>query len=282
MNPGLSELHPTDSTVAKRPDAPSLTPVPAFNDNYLWLLDNGCDAIAVDPGDSGPIAEQLRARGLRLVGILLTHHHADHVGGVEALRPLLHGPIYAPQRERMPEPCTRVSGGETVELLGLRFSVIEVPGHTAGHIAYFWRGAPGAAPILFCGDTLFSGGCGRLFEGTPAQMHASLQSLAALPGDTRVCCAHEYTLANLRFAREVDPDNAALAEYTVWCEAERAAGRPTLPARIATELRINPFLRCAEAPLRESAHRHAPLKLPAQPSTVEVFATLREWKNNFR
>ena len=138
------------------------------------------------------------------------------------------------------------------------------------------------APLLFCGDTLFSGGCGRLFEGTPAQMHASLQSLAALPPETRFCCAHEYTLSNLRFAREVDPTNAALAAYATWCEGERAAGRPTLPGRMATEVRINPFLRCAEPELRAAARRHAPVKLPAEPSPVDVFATLREWKNGFR
>ncbi|RZJ03136.1 MAG: hydroxyacylglutathione hydrolase, partial [Rubrivivax sp.] len=183
----------------------TLTPLPAFDDNYLWLLDNGREALVVDPGDAAPVAAALDARGLTLAGILLTHHHADHVGGVNALRDRLRGPLYAPANEQMPEPVTRVQGGQTVELLGLRFAVIDVPGHTAGHIAYFAADVPGSAPLLFCGDTLFSAGCGRLFEGTPAQMHASLQSLAGLPDDTRVCCAHEYTLSNLRFAREVDP-----------------------------------------------------------------------------
>jgi hydroxyacylglutathione hydrolase len=260
----------------------TLTPLPAFDDNYLWLLDNGREALVVDPGDAAPVAAALDARGLTLAGILLTHHHGDHVGGVDALRPRLQGPIYAPVNEKMPEPVQRLHGGDAVELLGLKFAVMDVPGHTAGHIAYFAADVPGSDPLLFCGDTLFSGGCGRLFEGTPAQMHASLQSLAALPPETRVCCAHEYTLSNLRFAREVDPANAALAAYTAWCEAERAAGRPTLPARIGTEVRINPFLRCTEAALREAARRHAPLKLPAAPSPVDVFATLREWKNGFR
>jgi hydroxyacylglutathione hydrolase len=259
----------------------TLTPLPAFDDNYLWLLDNGREALVVDPGDAAPVIAALDARGLTLAGILLTHHHGDHVGGVNALRDRLQGPIYAPAREKMPEPVTRVHGGATVELLGLSFAVMDVPGHTAGHIAYFAAGVPGG-PLLFCGDTLFSGGCGRLFEGTPAQMHASLQSLAALPGDTRVCCAHEYTLSNLRFAREVDPANPALAAYAAWCEEERAAGRPTLPARLGTERQINPFLRCAEPALRESARRHAPQQLPAVPSAVDVFATLREWKNGFR
>lgn len=260
----------------------TLTPIPAFDDNYLWLLDNGREALVVDPGDAAPVAAALDARGLTLAGILLTHHHGDHVGGVEALRPRLRGPIYAPAHERMPEPVQRLHGGDTVELLGLRFAVLDVPGHTAGHIAYFAADGGDGSPLLFCGDTLFSGGCGRLFEGSPAQMHASLQSLAALPGTTRVCCAHEYTLSNLRFAREVDPTNPALADYAAWCEAERAAGRPTLPARLATETRINPFLRCTEPALRDAARRHAPLKLPAHPGPVDVFATLREWKNGFR
>lgn len=260
----------------------TLTPVPAFDDNYLWLLDNGREALVVDPGDAAPVLAALDARGLTLAGILLTHHHGDHVGGVNALRPRLNGPVYGPSGEKLPEPVQRLRGGDVVELLGLRLAVLDVPGHTAGHIAYFAADVPGQAPLLFCGDTLFSGGCGRLFEGTPSQMHASLQSLAALPLTTRVCCAHEYTLSNLRFAREVDPANAALAAYTAHCEAERAAGRPTLPVPLGTELRINPFLRCTEPALQDAARRHAPLKLPAAPSPVDVFATLREWKNGFR
>lgn len=260
----------------------TLTPVPAFDDNYLWLLDNGTEALVVDPGDAAPVLAALDARGLTLAGILLTHHHGDHVGGVEALRSRLRGPVYGPAREKLPEPVQRLQGGDAVDLLGLRFVVLDVPGHTAGHIAYFAADAGADGPLLFCGDTLFSAGCGRLFEGTPVQMHASLQSLAALPQDTRVCCAHEYTLSNLRFAREVDPANAALARYADWCEAERAAGRPTLPGAIGNELRINPFLRCADPALADAARRHAPLKLPAAPSPVDVFATLREWKNGFR
>lgn len=260
----------------------TLTPVPAFDDNYLWLLDNGREALVVDPGDAAPVLAALDARGLTLAGILLTHHHGDHVGGVNALRPHLQGPVYGPSGEKLPEPVQRLCGGDAVDLLGLRFAVLDVPGHTAGHIAYFAAQVPGQAPLLFCGDTLFSGGCGRLFEGTPSQMHASLQSLAALPSATRVCCAHEYTLSNLRFAREVDPTNAALAAYIAHCEAERAAGRPTLPVPLGTELRINPFLRCTEPALQDAARRHAPLKLPAAPSPVDVFATLREWKNGFR
>ncbi len=167
--------------------------------------------------------------------------------------------------------------GDRVQLLGLDFEVFDVPGHTAGHIAYLHRPA-GQAPILFCGDTLFSAGCGRLFEGTPAQMHASLAQLAALPGNTRVCCTHEYTLSNLRFAAAVEPGNAAIAEHTAWCERERAAGRATLPSTIARELTINPFLRCAESPVVANARAHG----AASSEPVAVFAALREWKNQFR
>lgn len=264
----------------------TLTPIPAFDDNYLWLLDNGREAWVVDPGDAAPVVAALEARSLTLAGILLTHHHGDHVGGVQALHDRLQGPVYGPAHDRLPEAVRRlvapVQGGDRVDVLGLNFAVLAVPGHTAGHIAYFAAKVPGQDPLLFCGDTLFSAGCGRLFEGTPAQMHASLQSLAALPGATRVCCAHEYTLSNLRFAETVEPANPALAAYTAWCEAERAAGRPTLPARIATERQINPFLRGSEPAVRDAARRHAPERLPACPGPVEVFATLRAWKNEFR
>ena len=179
----------------------------------------------VDPGDEAPVHTALVSDGLRLASILVTHHHPDHVGGVAALAAAHSAPVWGPAREHVPAPFTPVAEGDAVELLGLRFEVIEVPGHTAGHVAYY-AGAGLDAPLLFCGDTLFSGGCGRLFEGTPAQMHASLQRLAALPDATQVCCAHEYTLANLRFATAVEPGNAALAAYLEACQARRAAGAP--------------------------------------------------------
>ena len=177
----------------------------------------------------------------------------------------------------MPEPLQRVSGGESVEVLGIRFEVIDVPGHTAGHIAFFAPDAPGG-PLVFCGDTLFSGGCGRLFEGTPGQMHESLSALAALPGHTRVCCTHEYTLSNLRFAVAVEPDNADLLGYQARCEALRAQQQPTLPSSIELERRINPFLRTAEPAVAAAARRHAPA---TGTDAVSVLATLREWKNVF-
>src|SRR6187455_3139900 len=176
-----------------------LIPLPAFQDNYLWLLHDGQRALVVDPGDAAPVQAFLAAQGLRLEAILVTHHHADHIGGVDTLRDATGARIYGPARERIPEPLQRLAEGDAIEVLGLRFRVLDVPGHTAGHIAYYAEHFPGA-PLLFCGDTLFSGGCGRLFEGTPAQMLSSLDKLAALPGATRVCCTHEYTLANLKFA----------------------------------------------------------------------------------
>ena len=255
-----------------------LLAIPAFSDNYLWLLHDTRQAIVVDPGKAEPVLECLREHRLALQTILVTHHHADHVGGVSALRDATGANVVGPAFERIPEPLERVQHGDVVEALGLRFSVIDVPGHTAGHIAYYAE-CPGAAPLLFCGDTLFSGGCGRLFEGTPAQMLASLDALAALPADTRVCCAHEYTLANLRFALAVEPDNAALRDYNAQCERMRACGLPTLPSTIGMERAINPFLRSRERAVIASVAAHAPHTDTQSESAV--FATLREWKNTF-
>ncbi len=257
----------------------NLIALPAFTDNYIWMLHDGREAVVVDPGESAPVIAALEARQLVLAAILVTHHHADHVGGVDALRGRLKGQVYGPERERMPQPCVPMVDGDAVTVLGMRFAVIEVPGHTSGHIAYFHAADNGAeAPILFCGDTLFSGGCGRLFEGTPTQMHASLGRLAALPGDTRVCCAHEYTLANLKFAQAVEPVNAEVAEYTAWCRAQRALGRPTLPSSIARERQVNPFLRCDEPAVAHSARAHG----ADSDEPVAVLAALRQWKNDFR
>ncbi|MFM9916370.1 MAG: hydroxyacylglutathione hydrolase [Rhizobacter sp.] len=261
----------------------NLIALPAFTDNYIWLLHDGIDAIVIDPGDCAPVLDALGRLKLRLAAILVTHHHDDHVGGVAGLRPFLQGPVYGPAFETIPEPCLRVRGGETIRALGLDFDVIDVPGHTAGHIAYFHPSKPQTealteAPLLFCGDTLFSGGCGRLFEGTPEQMHHSLSALAALPGDTRVCCAHEYTLANLKFARVVEPDNGDLDRYTRWCEQQRAAGLPTLPSHVAEERAVNPFLRCDVPAVIDAARRHG----ARSDQPVDVLAALRLWKNEFR
>ncbi|MFY7866057.1 hydroxyacylglutathione hydrolase [Roseateles sp.] len=272
-----------------------LEAIPAFADNYIWILHDGRNALVVDPGDAAPVLKFLSEHSLQLCGILVTHHHADHVGGLKDLQAHLHGPIYAPALETMPVVCTPCQGGDEIVLLGQQFRVIDVPGHTAGHIAYFLAKPSDAnAPLLFCGDTLFSGGCGRLFEGTPAQMHASLQTLATLPAQTRICCTHEYTLANLRFARTVEPDNAALIQYQQWCESQRSQDLPTLPSHLALELQINPFLRCNEAAVARAADAafaaqalsanepHSTPCIDATDRAVQVFAHLRQWKNVFR
>ena len=256
----------------------TLHPLPAFDDNYIWLLHEGARALVVDPGEPEVVLNWLVQHGAALDTILITHHHADHTGGVAALREATGARVIGPAFESMPEPLDRVSGGETVTALGLQFQVIDVPGHTAGHIAFFAPDAPGG-PLLFCGDTLFSAGCGRLFEGSPAQMHESLSRLAALPGDTRVCCAHEYTLSNIKFAQAVEPDNSVLADYAARCMALRAGNLPTLPSSIALERQINPFLRTEEASVAQAARTQHP-GLADDP--VAVLATLREWKNGFR
>jgi len=254
-----------------------LQALPAFVDNYIWLLHDGEQAVVVDPGDAAPVHQALDARGLQLVGILVTHHHGDHVGGVDALRPRLLGPVWGPAREAIPAPFVALREGDSVDVLGRRWQVLDVPGHTAGHIAYLESGAT-PAPLLFCGDTLFSAGCGRLFEGTAAQMHASLVKLGALPADTQVCCTHEYTLSNLRFAAAVEPGNAERAAYQARCQALRDEGRATLPSSIGMERQINPFLRCTQPEVMASARAHG----AADDDAVSVFAALREWKNHYR
>lgn len=230
--------------------------------------------MVVDPGDAQPVLDYLQAHALELEGILITHHHADHTGGVDLLRESTGAAVFGPATETMPEPLRRLRAGDSVGLMGLRFQVLDVPGHTAGHIAYVCDDVDGL-PLLFCGDTLFSGGCGRLFEGTPAQMLVSLQQLAALPDDTRVCCAHEYTLSNLKFARMVDPTNTSLERYQQHCLALRAKGLPTLPSSIGMERAINPFLR-SDAP----AVIASVTQFDAQGVLSDgIFATLRRWKN---
>lgn len=241
------------------------------------MLHDGQKALVVDPGDAQPVLDALHSEGLQLETILVTHHHADHTGGVATLRLATQAQVYGPQREAMPEPLTRLAGGDVITALGLSFQVMDVPGHTAGHIAFFCADADGA-PLLFCGDTLFSGGCGRLFEGTPAQMQASLQSLSALPGATRVCCTHEYTVSNLTFACAVEPDNADAKAHLAHSQALRSEGRPTLPSTIALEHRINPFLRCHLPQVQSAVARHD----ATMARSAGTFATLRQWKNDYR
>lgn len=256
----------------------TLIPLPAFNDNYMWVLHNGRRALVVDPGESEGVLTWLGSEGIALDAILVTHHHGDHTGGVDTLRQATGAQVIGPAREVVPEPLQRVADGDTIELLGLRFEVLDVPGHTSGHIAYHCADVDGQ-PLLFCGDTLFSAGCGRLFEGTPQQMLASLDRLAALPDNTRVCCTHEYTLSNLRFARAVDPDNADLLAYEQHCQSLRERNLPTLPSSIGLEKQINPFLRVRAPALSEAARRHAP-ETPSD--ALGVFTTLRAWKNVFQ
>jgi hydroxyacylglutathione hydrolase len=255
-----------------------LIPLPAFQDNYLWVLHDGQRALVVDPGDAQPVLQFLQHHGLQLEAILVTHHHADHIGGVDAVRDATGARVFGPARETIPPPLERLSGGDTATVLGLTFKVFDVPGHTCGHIAYFCDEVDGA-PVLFCGDTLFSGGCGRLFERTPAQMLASLDQLAALPGATRVCCTHEYTSSNLKFARAVEPGNPELINYSQRCEALREQGLPTLPSTIAQEKLINPFLRTRLPGVAQAARA---FDAATPEDEVAEFAAIRQWKNEFR
>lgn len=267
-----------------------VTALRAFADNYIWLIHSPRSphrVLAVDPGDAEPVQRALRADGLELAGILLTHHHFDHVGGVTQLAELQParvskpaardaGPlqIFGPARERVPGQPVQLCEGDRVELadLELAFDVLDVPGHTAGHIAYVGHGA------VFCGDTLFSAGCGRLFEGTAEQMSASLGKLAALPEDTLVYCAHEYTLSNLKFALAVEPHNPATRQYLDECVARRARDEATVPSTIRRERNVNPFLRCAQESVKQAAEAHAGRRL----NPPEVFAVIRKWKDGFK
>ena len=258
-----------------------LIALPAFSDNYLWLWQQDRMAVVVDPGDAAPVLQALAQGGLKLAAILVTHHHADHVGGVRELQLATGAQVFGPAREEVPAPFTPVMHGDALELLGQSVQVLDVPGHTAGHVAYFLANAP-QNPVLFCGDTLFSGGCGRIFEGTPAQMLASLDLLASLSAATQVCCAHEYTLSNLRFALAVEPSNTDLQTYMAQCQQLRAEGIPTLPAQLGHELQINPFLRARHPHVRLAVAQHAGLSALEQTDDVAVFAALREWKNDFK
>jgi len=274
----MTNSPPGAASGAPRNDLSVLT-VPAFKDNYLWLIHDGTHAAVVDPGDSGPILDALATHGLTLTAILLTHHHADHTGGVPALLARFPVPVYGPRNDRIAAVTHPLAEGDrvTVPELGLELDVLDVPGHTLGHIAYVRR-TPGRH-WLFCGDTLFAGGCGRLFEGTPQQMAASLEKLASLPEDTQVYCAHEYTLSNLRFALAVEPDNAALALRMRDESAKRALDVPTVPSSIGLERSTNPFLRYREAAIVRELVKAGRLAEGAAP--VQAFAALREWKNVF-
>jgi hydroxyacylglutathione hydrolase len=257
--------------------------LPAFADNYLWLLHDGRQALVVDPGDAQPVLAALQQLRLQLTSILVTHHHPDHTGGIAALRAATAAVVYGPAGETIPQPHVAVRAGHRCQALGLDWQVLDVPGHTAGHVAYYHPAVPGvgpqhsSAPVLFCGDTLFSAGCGRLFEGTATQMLASLDKLAALPDATLVCCAHEYTLSNLQFALAVEPDNPALQAYARHCHQLRAQQRPTLPSTLALERQINPFLRSRQPSVKRAVQTWQ----TTADDDVAVFTALRLWKNTY-
>jgi hydroxyacylglutathione hydrolase len=252
-----------------------ILPIPAFADNYIWLLKKGAHAVVVDPGDATPVIAKLNQLSLTLDAILVTHHHADHTGGVNEL--LKHWPaqVYAPSRDRYDFPHLAVTENSVVHLasLDLDLNVMEVPGHTLDHVAYY------DANKLFCGDTLFAGGCGRLFEGTAEQMYCSLQRFAALPGDTAVYCGHEYTEHNLDFALSVEPGNQALKKRHVSVLKLRLAHQPTLPSTIDLELQTNPFLRCDQPAIQRTADLNA--KIDTKNYAISVFSKIREMRNHY-
>ncbi|WP_215777393.1 hydroxyacylglutathione hydrolase [Paludibacterium sp. B53371] len=249
-----------------------LSPVSAFSDNYIWVLHNGSDALAVDPGDARPLLAFLQQQQLQLQTVLITHRHDDHVGGLPMLRN--HFPamqLIGPAT--LPGVDLAVDHGRQIRALGLDIAVMAVPGHTLDHLAYY------AAPWLFCGDTLFGAGCGRLFEGSPAQMAASLSQLAGLPPETLVCPAHEYTLSNLQFAKHIEPFNQDINQRLANDQARRNQAQPTLPSRLSLELATNPFLRCHTPSIREQIERRENRKMDSE---VEIFAALRRWKDGFK
>jgi hydroxyacylglutathione hydrolase len=251
-----------------------VVPVKAFKDNYIWTLRNASHAAVVDPGEARPVLEFIEREGLRLAAILATHHHADHVGGIAEILAVHAAPVYGPKNEPIATLSRAVAEGDRVRIpeLELEFSVLDIPGHTRAHIAYYGAGS------LFCGDTLFACGCGRLFEGTADQMYASLQKLRALPDDTKVYCGHEYTLANIGFAKAVEPRNQALAKREQRDRRSQDAGKPTLPSTLGEEKATNPFLRCSEPAVVESVNKYLGSRVS---DPVRVFAAIREWKNRF-
>ncbi|KXU38848.1 hydroxyacylglutathione hydrolase [Ventosimonas gracilis] len=253
----------------------TLSPLPAFTDNYLWLLQNHAQkqCAVVDPGDAAPASDWLAAHnGWQLTDILITHHHGDHIGGVKRLKQATNARVFGPANESIPDCDQRLTGGEVITVLGLELQILAVPGHTRGHIAYYHEDKQ--RPSLFCGDTLFAAGCGRIFEGTVEQMYQSLMQLAALPDNTAVYCAHEYTLSNLRFAAAAEPNNLHIKQRLAEVMDLREKGGISLPSTLAIERQTNPFLRCHLPALAEP--------LPIKDKTPQaVFAYLRHWKNTF-
>ena len=255
----------------------NIHPIPAFYDNYIWMISHpeSKEAVIVDPGQSQGVITALSTTGYTLKAILVTHHHHDHTGGIKSLAERYRAPIYGPANENIPACTHPLKEGDEVPLLSMNLvlRVMDIPGHTKGHIAYFGSG------LLFCGDTLFGAGCGRIFEGTPAQMVQSLQKLSNLPPETKVYCAHEYTAANLRFAKLIEPENMDIKLRIKDTEVIRSQNKPTLPSTIAIEKLTNPFLRCDEPAVIKSAEKYANKRLQDEPNGV--FTTIRQWKDKF-
>lgn len=255
-------------------------PIPAFNDNYIWIISEGCNAVVVDPGQSVPVINDLESKNLKLKAILITHHHDDHTGGVKDLVEKYKVPVYGPAFETRPIPCLDegLEEGDRLSIDGIdaEFSVLAVPGHTMGHIAYTAT-INQNQPVLFCGDTLFSCGCGRLFEGDSRLMLQSIDKFRKLSQNTHVYCAHEYTLSNIDWALAVEPDNHALQQWSLQARQLRAQDLPTLPTTIAQETATNPFMRVREKSVIQAAQSYAGTELS---EAEAVFAALREWKNN--
>lgn len=249
-------------------------PVSAFDDNYIWIIHDSHHCVVIDPGQADGVIEFVTQHQLTIAAILLTHHHYDHTGGVTKLRQFTDCPVYGPDNSAIEGVTHRVQDGDTVDVpeLSLDFSVLACPGHTLDHIAFY------SAPWLFCGDTIFSAGCGRMFEGQPDQFWHSLEYLSQLPEATEVYCAHEYTAANLRFAAAVEPDNQAIKSHQAWVQKKRQSGQITLPSTLALEFNINPFLRCRKQSVKDAAQSRAQTSLSGP---VEVFACLRHWKDSF-
>ncbi|XGA78633.1 hydroxyacylglutathione hydrolase [Halomonas sp. CH40] len=253
----------------------SVTPIPALSDNYIWLLrqDSSPGVCVVDPGEAGPVIDYMERESLTLESILITHHHPDHTGGLEALIKLYSPRVIGPDNPDIEGITDTVGEGDEVRIMGRLFEVFATPGHTLDHISFF---APGIPPLLFCGDTLFCAGCGRLFEGTPEQMHDALNRFAQLPEETLVFAGHEYTMANLKFASQADPENPAVAQALSECHKARELERPTLPSTIGRELKINPYLRLESDSVRQAAGHKGDNSDP-----LATFTTLREWKDRF-
>ncbi|WP_257265731.1 hydroxyacylglutathione hydrolase [Endozoicomonas sp. ONNA2] len=257
-----------------------ISPIPAFNDNYIWMFHSpdSRDVFVVDPGDARPVEQILNRHDLNLAGILITHHHFDHTGGITELTSNRNIPVYGPDNQKITGITHPVRDHDTVELSACQFQILSTPGHTLDHIAYFTDSGEDKKPALFCGDTLFVGGCGRLFEGTAEQMYSSLLRLASLPDNTRIYCAHEYTQANLTFARAVEPNNQKLQEQVMLVAGLRSENRPTVPSTLRKELDTNPFLRSDQPEVIQAACDRDP---SSSASPIDVLRVIRAWKDNF-